>query len=221
MVASIQKLRSIFEQDKGASYSNEYSVNIIFDSSKQADLISTLSSNGFNVQSSSEGAYSNMLLLCDEASLPGQYSATNEIDGLYTGRLIQYPQAKLYNDFSLSFILTNKFNPAKFFDIWFYYMFPEFELNSGTEINYSSRSTRSSRTNTTALRYYDESVCSAIEVTKFYKTKDAANGGKSALYQMFKAYPYSIETVPLAYGASTLNKLRVQFRYEKFVSTYY
>lgn len=218
--SSITKLRSIFDADKGGSYSNEYSVTFKFDGKNNADLLKLFSDAGFSV-SSSEGAFGNMMLLCDEASLPGQYAATNEIDGLYTGRLIQYPQGKLYNDFSLSFIMTNKLQPAKFFDIWMYYMFPEYTLNGGEKIDYSDRQKRSLRTNATTLRYYDQSVCDAIEVTKFYKNSSAPNGEKSALYQMFKAYPYSVQSVPLAYGASTLNKLQVQFRYEKYVSTYY
>ena len=100
-------------------------------------------------------------------------------------------------------------------------MFPEYDLNSGQRIEYKDRSRRSSRTNVTTLQYYDNVVCNAIEVTKFYKNSSAPNGGKSALYQMFKAYPYSVQTIPLAYGASTLNKLQVQFRYEKYVATYY
>jgi hypothetical protein len=220
LVSSITKLRSIFDNDKGASYSNEYSVNFKFDGKNNSELLQLFRDAGFNVNSS-DGAFKNMMLLCDEASLPGQYSATSEIDGLYTGRLIQYPQAKLYNDFTLSFIMTNKLQPAKFFDIWMYYMFPEYDLNGGEKIEYSDRSRRSSRTNVTTLRYYDQSICSAIEVTKFYKNSSAPNGGQSALYQMFKAYPYNVQTVPLAYGASTLNKLQVQFRYEKYVSTYY
>lgn len=214
LISSITKLRSIFDADKGASYSNEYSVKFAFNQKDQSELITNFSDNGL-------GDISDMMLLCDEASLPGSYAATNEIDGLYTGRLIQYPQARLYNDFTLSFILTNKLNPSKFFDIWMYYMFPEYDLNGGEKIEYKDRSKRSSRTNVTTLRYYDSIACNAIEVTKFYKNPYAANGGKSAVYQIFKAYPYNVQTIPLGYGASTLNKLQVQFRYEKFVSTYY
>jgi hypothetical protein len=213
-ISSITKLRSIFDADKGASYSNEYSVKFSFNQKNQSELLTNFSDNGL-------GDIRDMMLLCDEASLPGSYAATNEIDGLYTGRLIQYPQGRLYNDFTLSFILTNKLNPSKFFDIWMYYMFPEYDLNSGQRIEYKDRSRRSLRTNVTTLQYYDNVVCNAIEVTKFYKTPSAPNGGNSALYQMFKAYPYNVQTVPLGYGASTLNKLQVQFRYEKFVATYY
>lgn len=214
LISSIKKLRSIFDADNGASYSNEYSVKFIFNQKKQSELLTDFSDNGLS-------DIEDMMLLCDEASLPGSYAATNEIDGLYTGRLIQYPQAKLYNDFTLGFILTNKLNPSKFFDIWMYYMFPEYDLNGGEKIEYKNRSKRSSRTNVTTLQYYDNIVCNAIEVTKFYKTRFAPNGGNSAVFKMFNAYPYTVQTIPLSYGASTLNKLQVQFRYEKYVSTYY
>lgn len=217
---SIQRVRSIFNTDRGGSYANEFEVRFTFDSVANAGLISDLSAAGFNVNSASTGAYANMMLLCDEASLPGTFSATSEIDGLYTGRLINYPQAKLYNDISLSFIMTNKMHPAKFFDIWMYYMFPEFELNTANIIPYDQKAKRTSRTNIVGINYYDRSVCNQIEVRKIYKTQFAPNGGLSARYQVLKAYPYTIESVPLAYGPSTLNKLRVQFRYEKYVANF-
>jgi len=214
---TIQRIRSIFNSDKGGSYANEFEVKISFNPVANKGLIDDLSAAGFNVNVS-EGAVKNMFLLCDEASLPGQFSATNEIDGLYTGRLIQYPQAKLYNDFSLSFMQTNKLNPSKFFDIWMYYMFPEYDLNSGEQLSYFDRNRRSQRSNVVSVNYYDRTTCDFIEVKKMYKNPSAPNGEVSATYKMFKAYPYTIETIPLSYGPSVLNKLRVQFRYEKHVS---
>jgi hypothetical protein len=219
-MSTIQRVRSIFEQDKGGSYSNEYEVKFTFSSSKNSELISSYSAAGYNVNNSSDGAFGNMLLMCDEASLPGQFSATSEVDGMFTGRLIQHPQAKLYNDFRLSFIMTNKLLPNEFFDIWFYYMFPEYKLNSSTPLQYTDYTQRAERSNVTSLRYYDNCVCPSIEVRKMYKTQFAPNGGTSGRYYLVNAYPYTIETVPLAYGASTLNKLRVQFRYEKYYATY-
>lgn len=216
---TIQRIRSIFNSDKGGSYANEFEVNISFNPVANKGLIDDLSTAGFNINAG-EGAVRNMFLLCDEASLPGQFSATNEIDGLYTGRLIQYPQAKLYNDFSLSFIQTNKLNPSKFFDIWMYYMFPEYDLISGDQLSYFDRNKRSQRSNVTSVNYYDRSTCDYIQVKKIYKNPSAPNGEVSATYKMFNAYPYTIETIPLAYGPAVLNKLRVQFRYEKHVSFY-
>lgn len=216
---TIDTVRGIFNSDRGGSYSNEFEVKINFDSIKNKGLIDDLSTAGFSVNSS-VGAMTNMMLLCDEASLPGQFSATNEMDGLFSGRLMQYPQAKLYNDFSLSFILTNKVNPSKFFDIWMYYMFPEYGLNSGEVISYFDRTKRSERSNITTVNYYDRSVCDNIEVKKIYKTNFAPNGATSIRYKMLKAYPYTMETIPLSYGPAVLNKLRVQFRYEKHVSFY-
>ena len=220
LTPTIQTIRSIFNADKGGSYSNEYEVRFIFDPVQNAGLITDLSAAGFNVNSPSTGALGNMMLLCDEASLPGSFVATNEIDGLYAGRLINYPQARLYNDLSLSFIMTNELQPAKFFDIWMYYMFPEYKLNDGTIIPYDQKSLRSSRSNITTINYYDRCKCNGIEIRKIYKTQYAPNGGLSATYQVFNAYPYTIETVPLAYGPSVLNKLRVQFRYEKYVANF-
>ncbi len=213
---SLTRLKGIFETDKGASLSNEYEIDFRFDTTKNATLINNFTTAGFTVNSS-VGAYSDMMMLCDEASLPGQYAATQEIDGLYTGRLIQYPHGKLYNDFSLSFIMTNKEHPNKFFEIWLATIFPEKGLNTGTAIDPSNLTARSERTNITTLTYYDNIVCSKIDVKKSHKSKTSPSGVTTSIHSMYKAYPYSIESVPLAYGPSVLNKLRVQFRYEKHV----
>tara|TARA_B100002019_G_scaffold290632_1_gene308755 strand:- start:160 stop:804 length:645 start_codon:yes stop_codon:yes gene_type:complete len=208
-MSAITKLRSIFDGDKGASYSNEYEVEF---AAMPALVQKNLTSVGFT--SATSPASQNMLFLCDEAQLPGTFAATQEIDGLYGGRLIQYPHARLYNDLRLSFIQTNECNPQKFFEAWFSAIFPEFSLNQGQEIAFNN-SKRIERTNVSALNYYDDIVCNQMTITKTFKNRAANNGGKSVGYDIKNVYPYSIESVPLAYGASTLNKLRVSFRYEK------
>lgn len=217
---SITRLRSIFEKDNGASYSNEYEVNFNFDGRKNESLLNNLRQYGF-VSFGTGSAYDNMMLLCDEAALPGSFAATNEIDGLFTGRLIQYPHGRLYNDFRLSFIETNEMNPQKFFEAWFDTIFPQRKLVDGAAVQINNVGSLSERSNVITLQYYDNIVCPKIEITKTYKTRTSYNGGKSCKYDIINAYPYTIESVPLAYGASTLNKLRVSFRYEKHVVTFY
>jgi hypothetical protein len=212
-VADLTKIKSLFNSDSGASLSNEYEVTFSFTDSetKNAKLLFYLKRAGFS--SFSDGsAFSNMMLLCDEASLPGTFAATNEIDGIYAGRMIQYPHGRIYNDFRLSFIMTNECNPNKFFDVWMNVMFPERDI-----VNLVPRTNelRKNRQNITTISYYDTIVCPQMTVVKTFKTKDGNNKGKSLQYDMINAYPYSIESVPLGYGASTLNKLRVSFRYEK------
>ena len=215
-MSSITKLRGIFEKDKGASYSNEYEVNF---SSFKGGLIDNFKAAGFGNLSGSETALQNMMFLCDEASLPGTFAATQQIDGLFGGTLIQYPHGKLYNDLRLSFIQTNEMLPQKFFEAWFYSIFPERALNTKLEVALNS-SGRETRSNVVTLQYYDEIVCN-MSITKSFKDSSSYKGGKSIEYEIINAYPYTIETVPLAYGASTLNKLKVSFRYEKHVAKFY
>jgi hypothetical protein len=217
MTNAISKLRSIVETDAGMSYSNEYEVSFSISSSK---LKTVLSNAGFTTDADGS-AQSNMLFLCDEASLPGQYAATQELDGMYTGRLLQFPHGKLYNDFYLSFMMTNKADPSKFFDAWYSFMFPERGLNTGTRLDEKDFDNKASRTNITTVNYYDDFTCDYIQVRKFYKTPFAANGGNSIVYKLYKAYPYNIETTPLAYGPAIVTKLRVNFKYEKFVVSGY
>ena len=217
---SLTRLKGIFEKDKGASYSNEFEVKFNFNSNKNSALLGNLSEYGF-VSFGSGSAFDNLMFLCDEASLPGSFAATNEIDGMFTGRLIQYPHGRLYNDFRLSFIETNEMNAQKFFEAWFATIFPQRKLNTGDSVGIDDVSSLSDRSNVIALEYYDSIICPSIEVVKTYKTRSSYNGGKSCKYDIINAYPYTIESVPLAYGASTLNRLRVQFRYEKHVVQFY
>jgi hypothetical protein len=216
LMSSITKLRGIFERDKGASYSNEYEVNF---SNFRGGLIENFKAAGFTNFSGSETALQNMLFLCDEASLPGTFAATQEIDGVFGGTMIQYPHAKLYNDLRLSFIQTNEMLPQKFFEAWFYSIFPERTLNTKLEVALNS-SGRETRSNVITLQFYDDIVCN-MSITKSFKDSSSYKGGKSIEYEIINAYPYTIESVPLAYGASTLNKLRVSFRYEKHVAKFY
>jgi len=218
-MSTLTKIRSLFETDQGASLSNEYEVEVIPNSTRNSQLLTNFAELKFTNFNVADGAYKNMMLLCDEASLPGQFAATQEIDGLYTGRLIQYPHARLYNDFSLSFIMTNNELPIKFFETWFYTIFPERRLNDGTALEYVNKTSRAERTNITTLSYYDN-ITMDIKVKKFNKTAYAANGRVTSEHTMYRAYPYSVESTPLAYGPSVLNKLRVQFRYEKHVQVY-
>ena len=217
---SISRLRGIFNTDLGGSYSNEYEVNFSFNTSLNSEILKRLKYYGFNPSSTSSGAYSDMMFLCDEASLPGTFAATNEVDGVYAGRLIQYPHAKLYNDMRLSFIQTNQLNPSKFFEAWMGGMFPEYGIDDVTEIQPAERNRRRQVSNTVGLRYYNEMTCN-MRVQKTYKNNIDPSGENSCYYDMFNVYPYSIESVPLSYGASTLNKLRVSFRYEKHVVIFY
>lgn len=219
-MSSITRLRSLFDRDKGASYGNEYEVTMNFDTTKNAKLLNNLRIYGFESFGASS-AFDNMMFLCDEASLPGTFAATQEIDGLFAGRLIQYPHGKLYNDFRLSFIMTNEVNPQKFFEAWFYSIFPERSINGQGEIISNDVNNRLNFSNATTIRFYEEIVCPQITVTKSFKDRSSYKGGKSCKYDIVNAYPYTIESVPLGYGASTLNKLKVSFRYEKHVATFY
>jgi len=219
-VAKLSEIRSIFNQDQGGSYSNEYEMNLIIPSGSPVEEAATRA--GFAAKFTGS-KFQNMLLMCDEASLPGTFAATNEIDGMFTGRMIQYAHGKLYNDIRLSFIQTNQMNPQKFFESWFYSMFPERRLNSATggplPFDAFDGDNRLDRTNVVTIEYYENIVCD-MTVTKTYRDQFNNNSKQSIIYSFKNVYPYSIESVPLSYGASTLNKLRVAFRYEKHVASF-
>ena len=219
-MAKLSEIRSIFNKDEGGSYSNEYEMNLIIPSGSPVEEAATRA--GF-AERNFGGKFQNMLLLCDEAQLPGSFAATNEIDGIFAGRMIQYANGRLYNDMRLSFIQTNQLNPQKFFESWFYSMFPEHRLNTnqGGALPFDAfdNNNRLTRSNVVSVEYYDKIVCD-MTVTKTYRDAAANNSRQSIVYSFKNVYPYSIESVPLSYGASTLNKLRVAFRYEKHVASF-
>ena len=60
------------------------------------------------------------------------------------------------------------------------------------------------------LKYLDEYSCT-LKIIKTEPDSVSSNGRTPVVYLLEKCYPYSIDTVPLAYGSSQVARLTVNF----------
>lgn len=173
-------------------------------------------------------------LLCEEAQLPNIQAATGEISGRFLGEgLVKYPHTKVYNDFQLGWMGDANLLSLKFLNLWYGYIFDEYEGDSGSVqipagSNFTNRSLsqvkneagkRVDAGRTTRLNY-PEDYLSTIIITKTDRNNAAANGQAPIAYTMIDAYPYSIDAVPMSYGASQIVKVTANFYYSKHLVTY-
>ena len=162
-----------------------------------------------------------MELLCNSVSLPSVQAATGQVNGYYTGHSMKYPTMKMHNDLSLSFICDANMTAYKVFHAWFDKIFQEFD-NGGDEIDMMEGWTNSpdrDRNRYVRVRYPDEYQMSIL-IDKFEPGPVNRSQSKSMRYWFQKAYPYSIDAVPLDAGATTLVTCTVNMYYEKFEIQY-
>lgn len=210
-------LRSIIGE--GFSYNNEYSFS--FQKGQQPDNIVTyLNGKGFDsvISSSPAGIVGTnlknisdkLVVLCEEISLPGVSSATGNARGISQGVDFKYAHSKIYNDLSISFMCTKKYEPMRFFQEWFHFVY---EGGAGD---------RNSKTRSYTTRYYDD-YCMNM---KIFKDEDKSNKiefsgddpiqKKSLVYTLVNAFPTSISSVPLNTGASQVVRFTVNITYERW-----
>ena len=150
-------------------------------------------------------------------SLPSIQASTGQVNGYYTGHSFKYPTMKMYNDLSLQFICDANMTAYKFFNAWFDNIFSDYDKSGNPEqidtsiLHFPTRV----RNRYTRLRYPDE-YCRTVVVDKFEPGPTHPKQGRSMRYWFTKAYPYSIDAVPLDAGASTLLQCSVNIYYERF-----
>jgi len=217
-------------QQGGFSYSNNYDVEFSF-GSNTTELTSRLKNYGIDFSQSAEVNSGGILkLLCDEAQLPNVQAGTGQITGRYLGEgLVNYPHTKIYNDFQLGWMGDANLLPLKFLNLWYGYIFQEYKSTEAATL--PSKSTGASLSTLKAaasgetversirLNYPEKYLCN-LSITKTDRNKDGVNGRAPITYTMIDAYPYSIDAVPMSYGASQIMKITANFYYAKHVVSY-
>lgn len=173
-------------------------------------------------------------LLCDEAQLPNIQAATGQTTGRFLGEgQVNYPHTRLYSDFQLSWMCDANMTPLKFLETWYSFIFQEFDTKGNTvNGNYQKNKTLgeikggAGANGGNALLYeksvrlnYPETYLARIIITKTEKGKSSPNGRAPISYTMIDAFPYSIDAVPLSYGASQVTKVSANFYYAKHFVT--
>jgi hypothetical protein len=195
----------------GVAYSNTYEVTFNFNDGSgtkgNADLKSALRTAGFGNLSSNarDTAYANLTLMCEEASLPGMMAMTGNTTGVYMGEgQVNYAHTQAYQDITLGWICDANLSPLKFLNAWMKFIFPD----TAGESNPKQAANR--------LSYPDQYKCESIKIVKGERNSIKTIGRIGGIYTLYDAWPYSIQSTPIAYGSSQLLKISAAFYYRRW-----
>ena len=148
-----------------------------------------------------------LLFMCDEAQLPNVNSATGTQNGVLTGiGSVDYPHTRIFTEVQLSFMLDANLSLLKFFNNWYSRIFIDPIKNPGDKLSPSNRPTRLS---------YRSGYATTVRITKTEPGPEDGAQRKPITYVLENAWPYSIDAVPLQFGASQITRLTVNFKYER------
>jgi len=157
-------------------------------------------------------------LSCCEASLPGSSLLTNEINDDYTGVTERLAYRRQYDDRAdFTFYVDHgrqdgDYNIIWFFENWIAYIANEQVLNNNDDISDSNFFYR--------FKFPDGNGgdrqgyrSPALYITKFERELQ----GTYLEYRFLKAYPISINSMPVSYDSSELLKCTVSFTYNRYL----
>lgn len=163
--------------------------------------------------------YDRLTLACCEASLPGSSLTTHEINNDYTGVTERHAYRRLYDermDFSF-YVDGDEYYVIKIFESWI-----------GYAVNENYGSDPSQRTYNYRVNYPNDYCIDTLSITKFerdYQVGESDNilnkipnatNGRALQYNFIKAFPISIQSIPVSYESSQLLKCTVAFTYSRY-----
>lgn len=162
----------------------------------------------------------NINLYCTEASLPGSSLATFEMTSDRTGVTERHAHRRVYDDrIDLTFYVDgNDYLIIRYFETWL-----DFISGSGTTRDFvtapDARNEQRGENYFYRINYPDEYTCSGFTVTKFENDSfgSADPTGNSLVYNFVKAFPISINSMPVSYESSQLLKCTVSMTYLRYV----
>lgn len=138
---------------------------------------------------------------CCEASLPGSSLATLDIMNDYTGINEKHAYRRLYDDRAdFTFYVNYNYVPIRFFESWMKYIIGE-RFSDGVD----------KRTFTSRPTWPDNYCTDQIQIIKYERDYAA-----QLKYTFVKAFPVSINSIPVSYDASNLLKVTVSFVYSRY-----
>ena len=159
-------------------------------------------------------------MLCDEAQLPNVQSATGNIEGRYLGEgSVAYPHTRIFTDVGLGFLCDAQLTPLKFFQHWYDYIYSEAPIAQIGNYEGARGSIVPQRNRVNRLRYMEDYVAT-IRIMKTEPNGRSSSGRAPVTYMLENAYPYSIDSVPLAYGTSQVTRVNVNFYYSRHSVAY-
>ena len=157
----------------------------------------------------SGGDQENLNLYCTEASLPGSSIATLEQTSDRTGVTERHAHRRVFDDridFTF-YVESDKYLTISFFEAWMDYITGSGDGVAGQETDqYFYR-----------MNYPDDYTCSGMKITKF--ERDSSRTGSRLTYNFVKAFPISINSMPVSYDSSQLLKCTVSMTYIRYTIT--
>jgi hypothetical protein len=155
-------------------------------------------------------------LMCSEVSLPGSNLATLELTSDHTGVTERHAYRRIFDDrLDFTFYVdAANYMPIRFFEAWIDWI-----------VGFDGGDTRDASSYYRA-KYRDDYAVDGLKITKFEKSSPAANSREEAVrrgqpatsltYGFVKAYPISINSMPVSYEASSLLKCTVSMTYMRY-----
>ena len=141
-------------------------------------------------------------ILCSDASLPTTAYATGDIRDNFMGVPQQFAHTRIYTDIDFSFYIDQDYTLLKIFEGWMEY------ISSGADTATNQQRVAFYR----RMRYPDTYKCSNLYINKFEK-----NFKRTMRYQFVNAFPKSMSSVPVSYGAADILKVTISFNYDRYI----
>ena len=162
------------------------------------------------VNTNSDQRYDKLSLACVEASLPGSSLMTNEINDDHTGVTERQAYRRQYDDrANFTFYVGNEdYYAIRLFEAWIGYAADEQYGSQPGANNYNYR-----------VNFPDSYTTGgtfggSLSIRKF--ERDYATSGVSLIYNFVRAFPVSIDSMPVAYDSSELLRCTVSFSYSRY-----
>ena len=194
------KMQDVKEKLGKLSLTNQYQVNF---SSLKKTITDYLESLG--IDNAKEFLSRDAGLLCSDASLPASAFATAEVKDNFMGIPQEFAHTRLYTDIDFTFYVDEDYTMLKIFEGWMDY------ISSGADADGIQPGQRGFYRR---LRYPNDYKCDTMSITKFEK-----NLGRTLLYEFVNAFPKSLTSMPVNYGAADILKVTVSFNYDRYVMT--
>jgi len=159
-------------------------------------------------------------LSCSDAALPGSTLATHELTNDHSGVTERHVYRRQYDDRAeFSFYVDHDYNPILLFENWMAFIVNEQRTESAGFSSVNDELRYSYRVNFPQSNPISGSggYTTQIKINKFEKDFE----GGFLQYRFLKAFPISINTMPVSYNASDLLKVTVSFSYSRYVIDYH
>jgi hypothetical protein len=142
-----------------------------------------------------------LMITCCEASLPGSSIATLDVMNDYVGVSEKHGYRRLYDDRAdFTFYVDTNYAPIRLFESWMKYINGE-EYAKGID----------KRTFTSRVTWPNDYCTDQLYITKYERDYNTF-----LKYRFIKAFPVSINSIPVSYDASNLLKVTVSFVYSRY-----